>query len=81
MLSHRATGARLRALRIDRGLSPEQLAWRLGISGRTIRRVEDGRLPYPRTQFAIASFFEMRPSELWPADAARRVPQRRKVAA
>ena len=79
MSSHRATGTRLRALRVDRGLSPEQLGWELGASGRsyvsgpTIRRAERGAVPTPRVQYALASYFGMRLSDLWPPDG--RIPQ------
>ena len=61
------TGRRLRTLRINRGLSPEQLGNRVGVSGRTIRRVEDGAHPTVRTMFLLAQEFELEVSDLWPA--------------
>lgn len=76
MLQHRATAARLRALRADRGLSPEQLSFAIQtaglgyVSGHTIRRAEEGkRNPTARVQYAIAAYFDLRPTELWPVEA------------
>lgn len=56
MVHTKATGRRIRALRLERGLSPEQLGERVGLSGMTIRRLEDGRQKrtHPRTMFRIA---------------------------
>ena len=72
----------LKELATDKGLSPEALAWeiyktaRIQVSGRTIRRIEQaGVIPTPRVQFALASFFGLRPTEIWP------LPSQRKVAA
>lgn len=91
MLQHRATAARLRALRADRGLSPAQLSDAIAqqglgyVSGQTIRRVEEGMCnPRARTQYQIAAFFGLRPSELWPVEAVpvrRPARQRERVAA
>lgn len=39
----RQSGHRLRLARIEQGLSPEQFGERYGISGMTVRRLEDGR--------------------------------------
>lgn len=48
-------------------MSPEQLGYHVGVSGHTIRRIErTGAIPSPRIQFALAQFFGMRPTELWP---------------
>ncbi len=61
------TGRRLRELRTNRGLSPEQLGNRVGVSGRTIRRVEEGgSRPNVRTMFLIALEFECEVVDLWP---------------
>jgi transcriptional regulator with XRE-family HTH domain len=60
-------GADIRQLRIQRGLSPEQLGQRVGVSGRTIRRVEEGRSrPTVRTMFLIALEFDCEVVDLWP---------------
>jgi transcriptional regulator with XRE-family HTH domain len=60
------TGRQLRELRHNRGLSPEQLGNRVGCSGRTIRRLEEGKRPTVRTMFLIAQEFEREVIELWP---------------
>jgi DNA-binding XRE family transcriptional regulator len=58
----------IRELRIGRGLSPEQLGARVGLSGHTIRRVEEGKnRPTVRTKFLIALEFGMEVRDLWPA--------------
>lgn len=57
---------RLRELRIQAGMSPNDLAYRARVSGKTIRMVEAGFIPTPRVQFAIASVFDLSPLDLWP---------------
>lgn len=37
------SGRRVRAARLELGMSPEQFGERYGVSGQTIRRLEDGR--------------------------------------
>jgi len=37
------SGRRLRTARLEQGLSPEQFGERYGVSGMTVRRLEDGR--------------------------------------
>jgi len=61
---------RLQELRINRGLSPNELGYKAGhISGKTIRDAEAGRVtPLPRTQFAIAAVFGLKPTDIWPVD-------------
>ena len=54
------------ALRINAGMSPNELAYRVGVTGKTVRMAEAGFLPSPRVQFAIAAQFELRPLDLWP---------------
>lgn len=44
----------LEQLRIDRGLSPEQLGVMAGVSGRTVRRIEEGNGAWPVSLFKIA---------------------------
>lgn len=53
-------------LRINAGLSPNELAYRAEVSGKTVRMAEAGFLPSPRVQHAIASVFELRPVDIWP---------------
>lgn len=64
---HRA----LQALRLNEGLSPNDLAYRAGVSGNTVRLAEAGFRPSPRVQFAIARVFELRPLDLWPLEGHR----------
>lgn len=61
----------LLGLRLNEGLSREQLAYRCGVSRETIRLAESGFLPGPRVQFAIAKAFGMRPLDLWPMERQR----------
>lgn len=73
MSRDRFASAKLKSLRIDAGLSPEQLGYLVGVSGHTIRRVEfRGSIPTPRIQFLIAQHFGLRPTEIWALDGARR---------
>jgi transcriptional regulator with XRE-family HTH domain len=62
-------GQELRQLRLNRGLSPEQLAHQLSptekVSGRTIRRIEEGKRPTVRTMFNLAQFFDCEVTDLW----------------
>jgi DNA-binding XRE family transcriptional regulator len=58
-------------LRINAGLSPAELAARIGVSRETIRLVEDGFVPGPRIQFAIAAEFNRLPLDLWPIERQR----------
>lgn len=64
---------RLRELRIQAGMSPNDLAFRARISGKTIRMAEAGFIPSPRIQFAIASVFELKPLDLWPLHRDRQM--------
>jgi transcriptional regulator with XRE-family HTH domain len=53
-------------------MSPEQLGWATGVSGHTIRRIERmASIPTPRVQYALAKYFELRPTELWLLDARK----------
>ena len=62
-------GARVRRLRIESGLSPEQLGDIVGLAGQTIRRIEEkGTIPIPNTAFRIAAYFGLRPTDIWPFD-------------
>lgn len=69
----RAPHLTLLGLRINAGLSREALAYRTGLSRETIRLAEDGFVPSPRTQFAIAGAFDLRPLDLWPIESQRGV--------
>lgn len=61
----------LQALRINAGLSPNDLAYRAGISGNTARMAEAGFIPSPRVQFAIARVFDRSPLDIWPIETQR----------
>lgn len=58
-------------LRVNAGLSREALAFRIGVSRETIRMAEDGFLPTPRVQFAIAAEFGLLPLDVWPLERQR----------
>lgn len=59
---------KLRALRVNAGMTPNDLAYKAGLSGKTIRLVEAGFIPGPRVQYKIAAVFELVPLDLWPFD-------------
>lgn len=54
--------------RFNAGLSPEQLGELCGVSGRTIRRLEEGKRPSPKVAKGIADHFEVQPSDIWPLE-------------
>lgn len=59
----------LSELRFDAGLTPEELGAKVKVSGRTIRRIEDGASrPSPRVAKKLADHFEVKPSELFPRE-------------
>lgn len=73
-------GRHLAALREERtGLSPEQFGARIGVTGQTIRNLEDGKgRPQVRTKFAIAAGLDLPMAKLFPAE---RKAERKAVAA
>ena len=58
-------------LRVNAGMSPNELGFRCGVTGKTIRMAEAGFIPSPRVQFAIAAQFDLKPLDLWPFERAR----------
>lgn len=64
--SLREAGQQIRELRLNRGLSPEQLGAIAQISGRTIRRIEEGKRPTVRIMFLLAQEFDCEVVDLWP---------------
>jgi DNA-binding XRE family transcriptional regulator len=64
--TRRRPNRQLQELRINAGLSPNDLARAVGVSGKTVRMAETGFVPGPRVQFLIAEHFDMRPTDLWP---------------
>lgn len=68
---HRTPNRTLIELRVNAGLSPNQLAYHTGISGPTIRLAEKGHTPEPFVQFAVADYFGMKPTDIWPLERQR----------
>lgn len=62
---------RLTELRINAGMTPNDLAYRAGVSGQTVRMAESGFVPGPRVQFAVARAFGLTPLDLWPIERQR----------
>lgn len=67
----RERNTKLLALRINEGLSRDDLARRTGVSRESIRLAESGFIPGPRIQFAIADVFNLRPLDIWPLERQR----------
>jgi transcriptional regulator with XRE-family HTH domain len=65
---NRKPNQKLIALRVNKGMSPEQLSRLTGVSAPTIRLAERGHIPMPRTQFAIAEAFDLEPLDIWPIE-------------
>lgn len=59
-------------LRINAGLSRNDLADRLGIGRETIRLAECGFVPSPSIQFKLAQEFNRLPLDIWPIESQRR---------
>jgi DNA-binding XRE family transcriptional regulator len=67
-------------LRINAGLSRDDLAARLGIGKETIRLAEAGFVPTPRIQFALAAEFNLLPLDIWPLQKQRKPGMKRRAA-
>lgn len=65
----RSPNRRLQELRINSGMAPSDLAYRAGVSAKTIRLAEAGFIPGPRIQFSVAQVFSLSPLELWPLES------------
>lgn len=61
----REAGRAIREMRLDHGYTPESLGREINVSGRTIRRIEDGARPTVRVMFALSLKFDFAVSELW----------------
>lgn len=70
-IRRRERNSKLLALRINEGLSRDDLARRTGVSRESIRLAESGFVPGPRIQFAIADAFNLRPLDIWPLERQR----------
>ena len=68
----RVPNRKLQTLRINAGLSPNELGYRAGITGKTVRAIEAGTVhPTARVQFAVAAVFDLLPLDLWPLERQR----------
>lgn len=57
--------------RLNEGLTPNDLAYRAGISGNTVRSAERGFYINPRSQYAISRALKSNPLELFPFERQR----------
>lgn len=64
----RTPNRQLQGLRINGGMSPNDLARRAGVSPNIVRLAEKGYIPGPRIQFAIAAVFDRQPLDIWPLE-------------
>lgn len=65
----RGPNLELQALRVNRGLSRQDLAYLTGVSRESIRLYEEqGFTPGPRIQFLLARAFDKAPTDIWPLD-------------
>lgn len=53
-------------LRLNKGLSPNDLARLTGVSAATIRLAEKGHTPGPRIMFELADFLGVSVLDIWP---------------
>lgn len=58
-------------LRLNAGLTPNDVALRAGISGNTVRAAERGMYVDPRSQFAIAKALDVQVLEVFPFERQR----------
>ncbi len=58
---------RLRALLLERGVTPAKLADAVEVDPKTIERwIVAGRVPYRRHRYSVAAFFGVDESYIWP---------------
>jgi transcriptional regulator with XRE-family HTH domain len=58
---------RLRALLLERGQTPDQLAEAVGVDDKTVERwITKGRAPYRRHRFGVATFLGVDEAYIWP---------------
>ena len=67
----------LRRAIIGAGLSEEDVAARLGVDPKTVRRWTEGRVPYLRHRWALAAMLGMDETDLWSGPKIRPQPGRR----
>lgn len=72
MASRKQTGLQLRTHRTNAGMTPESLGHKVGLSGMTIRRLENGvGCPTVRTRFLIARELGLEVTDIWPLETRR----------
>jgi transcriptional regulator with XRE-family HTH domain len=71
-MSQRLSARRIHQHRVRLGLSPEQYGIRVGCSGMTVRRVEQGYTPFRSTQAKFARDLGVEVDELFPLALDRR---------
>jgi transcriptional regulator with XRE-family HTH domain len=69
--SRRRPNVRLIGLRVNAGLTPNDLARRAHISGNTVRAAERGLYVDPRSQYAIAQALGVLPLDVFPFERQR----------
>lgn len=58
--------------RLNKGLTPNQVAYATGLTGPTIRLAERGHIPSPRVQLALADFYGAKSVvDLWPLETQK----------
>ena len=63
---------RLRALLLERGKTPDQLAEHAQVDAKTVERwITKGRIPYRRHRFEVATFLGVDESYIWPDALSR----------
>lgn len=62
--------------RLNAGLTPNDLGYRAGISGNTVRAAERGLYVGPRAQYAMARALSVGPLDLFPWERQREAAQR-----
>lgn len=67
----RPPNRQLMELRLNAGLSPNDLACRAGLSGNTVRSAERGLYVSPRSQHAIAMALGVLPLDVFPFERQR----------
>jgi DNA-binding XRE family transcriptional regulator len=58
----------LRSARMNEGVTINALAEATGVSRATIMRLEQGAAPQAPTAKALADFFEVKVTDIWPVD-------------
>jgi transcriptional regulator with XRE-family HTH domain len=58
---------RLRALLLERGVTPDKLAEAVQVDGKTVERwITKGRVPYRKHRYEVAAYFGVDESYIWP---------------